>query len=426
MSAGLLALICMLTLFELGRAVPVSAATAAAVIVYNHGFVTQYNRTQNGNFIPLNRTSSITQDAPFVNAYVTAGLYAANFTWQWYDPTGQPFYNRTDPVQCVISPCTFVSYFPVAGTGAATRFGLWRMELLANGFPLYSDYLSITPVITQEDHWKFNVMQSAPALVHGDLTVTIHPDNQSWSSYSLRMPYAANVTAFEAASNRTLKVMTLNDSSVIVDLGAARADGYTFMLSFDLTRLLYSLNGWEGGSFAFTWQEVSGDRPFPDVHPIPETFNITLPQGATLADTIGMNVMFLNHNVTAGERQTVSFTTTVPPQQRFGWAIIYRDFAWRNSHLSPFPVTAVGLPFAERQMVPVLPLTLGSVSLWTAVMSVFLLTASELLSPIFARTGILINRRRLRIAALILVAIFITATAYQLAISQTLVATPTR
>jgi hypothetical protein len=66
-------------------------------------------------------------------------------------------------------------------------------------------------------------------------------------------------------------------------------------------------------------------------------------------------------------------------------------------------------------------LTLGSAGLWTAVMSVFLLTASELLSPIYSKTGVLINRKRLRIAALVLVSIFIITTAYQIFASQALV-----
>jgi hypothetical protein len=66
-------------------------------------------------------------------------------------------------------------------------------------------------------------------------------------------------------------------------------------------------------------------------------------------------------------------------------------------------------------MIPYLPLTLGNVNLWAAVMSVFLLTASELLSPLYQRTGsmLLINRKPIRIAALLLVALFLVTTGYQ-------------
>jgi hypothetical protein len=79
----------------------------------------------------------------------------------------------------------------------------------------------------------------------------------------------------------------------------------------------------------------------------------------------------------------------------------------------------VGLPSIQ---IPILPLTLSNLSLWSAVMSVFMLTASELLSPIYARTNILINRRRLRIGALVLVLLFLSTTAYQI-LSSNLIAT---
>jgi len=74
-------------------------------------------------------------------------------------------------------------------------------------------------------------------------------------------------------------------------------------------------------------------------------------------------------------------------------------------------------------LLPLLPITLGGLSIWAAVMSVFLLTASELLSPIYSRGGygILINRKRLRLAALLLVAIFMITIAYQLVLQQAVI-----
>ena len=413
----LLPIIALFVLVGAITGLPVRAS--AAVLVYDYGFVKQVSYTQRGHIVLSNETSTFTQDDRFVIAYVTAALYEANLTSQWYDPTDQMVYNQTIQAECETIPCTYLFYLSVANDSAtATRFGFWRMDLLADGFKLYSAYFSITPVIIEDDYWNFNVTQSAPPRVHGDLTVTvIHPDNQTWSSYSRYMPFAANLTAHEAKTNRTLNVITYNDSLVVVDLGAPRSDGYTFVLSFDLRYGLGPLNGWDGGSFAFAWQ----DQPWEHVtwertlHPTPEAFNITLPKPATLVDIVGSHVMTLDYNITGGDGASVSFTATVPPEQSFGWTLIYRDFTFRNSHPLQQSSTPAGLNFlALGQPIPVLPLTLGALSLWTAIMSAFLLTASELLSPIYARTELLISRRRLRIAAVILLVIFIVLTAYQL------------
>jgi len=440
-AAQWLAVIVLVIVLELGRSVPVSAS--AAVLVYDHGFAQQVSWTRHGKFVPINKTSSFTQDDPFVWAYFTAELYSANFTWQWYDPSGQLYLERTTQAECAVSPCSFVDVLTLAGTGlwpfaAATRFGLWRLQVLADGYPLYSDTFLVNPVVTEEDSWNFNVTQSAPPVFHGDLTVTIHPNNQTWSSYRLFMPYAANVTAFEPASNRALNVSAFNETyvgsnsnqslagGVVVNFGGARSDGYTFLLSFDLRYGVRDVNGWYGGAFSFTWVDEPGNRPVPDVHPIPETFSITLPKGSTLVDLVGIDAMVINRIVRGEGQPSVSFRTALAPRQRFGWALIYRDFAWAYAHPGYVATTIVGLPFAERQPLPVLPLTLGGMSLWSGMMSALLLVASEVLSPIYGRTGLLMNRRRLRIVALLLVVVFVIVTAYQLLISQQTVPKPTR
>jgi len=395
---------------------------SAAVLVYDYGFAKQVTYTSRGHIILGNETSTFTQDDRFVIAYLSAALYAANLTAQWYEPTGHLYYNQTEQVECEASPCTFIFYLSVANGAAGTMFGLWRMDLLADGFKLYSAYFSITPVIIEDDYWNFNVTQSAPPRGHGDLTVEIHPDNQTWSSYSRFMPYAANLTAHESTTNRALNVITYNNSLVVVDLGGPRSNGYTFVLSFDFnsSSVVTSLNGWYGGSFAFVWQDQPWERVTwqRSLHPTPEAFNITLPKAATLVDIVGSHVMTLDYNVTAGDGPSLSFAATVPPEQSFGWTIVYRDFAYRSSHPLQQSSTPPGLNWlALSQPIPVLPLTFGGLSLWTAIMSAFLLTASELLSPIYAKTELLINRRRLRIAALILLATFMALTAYQLVAS---------
>jgi hypothetical protein len=416
----LFAIIILIALIELATCHPVHAAPAAAIILYDHGLAKQFSVTRNGHFVPINKTSTFTQDDSYVRAYFTATLSSANITWQWYDPTGQLYRERTDQDQCTISPCFFLFTLTIADNiPVATSFGLWTLDVLANGFPLYSDHFTLIPIITQENHWDFNVVQSATSQVHGNLTVIIHPNNGTWTNYKIYMPYAANVTAFDLATNQPLNVTDVNSSigGVITHFGAPRSDGFAFVLSFDVRYGLLGLSTVDAGNFAFTWREQAWMR-FNDAHPVPETFHITLPYGATFIDMLGYNTMALNGNLTGGVTPSISFTRTLPPRQDFGWTAIYRDPTWRNAHPNIILPKTTGVP---EQLLPVLPLTLGSVSLWTVIMSVFLLTGSELLSPIYTRTGILINRRRLRIAALILVTIFLVTTAYRLLVIQSVI-----
>jgi hypothetical protein len=60
------------------------------------------------------------------------------------------------------------------------------------------------------------------------------------------------------------------------------------------------------------------------------------------------------------------------------------------------------------------PLGFWDLSLWTAVIAIILLITSELLSPYYGRTGIMINRRRLRLAALIVAFLFLGTVAYRI------------
>ena len=413
----LIVLTVLLVVLQLARCTPVNGSNGfAAIVLYDHGFSKNLLWTARGHVL-VNRTSSFTQDDAGVWAYVIAAYYNATFTWYYYDPSGKLYFNQTNSEQCQVSPCTTVTYVPIHGTAAATRFGTWTLDLFDEGILVFIDHFSISPVITEVDHWTFNVSQSLPLFrVHGDLTVTIHPNNGTWSSYKMLMPYATNITAYETSSNITLPVTRLNDTSVIVNFGSPQSDGFTFVIDFDVYYGWVALNGWGVGvNFAFTWQDFPWQRSF-GVHPVPESFTVELPVNATFTELTGFNAMVIPRNITTGARTSVSFATTLLPWQRFGWTIIYRD-------LSAVPQTTVVatttvFSLASHQTLPVLPLTLGDVSLWTAIMSVFLLTGSELLSPVYGRSGIMIDRRRLRIAALILVTIFLITTAYQLVAPQ--------
>ena len=389
------------------------ATSEVAIVVYDHGLTNQITYGWKGVILPGNKTSAFTQDAPTVDAYFTAAFANANVTWLWIDPDGQLFLNQTQQLQCAVSPCTFIYYFPLRYTDAATKVGVWTVTLQAGGINLYSDYFSVIPVILQDDYWNFEVTQSAPPRVHGDLTVTIHPSNGTWSSYLVYLPFATNITAYEFPSKRTLDMTSNETGRVVVNLGAARSDGYTFALSFDLRYGLYGLPG--GVSvFEFRWQESAWMFRDP-YHAVPGSFNITLPPGSTFLDIAAMNAMTLNPSVTGSSRPVVGFRTTLLPGQSFGWTVLYRNSTYNNPNPNSGTNTNTavgGVNSFLAQPTPFLPLTLGSLSLWAAIMSVVVLTGSELLAPAYGRTGVLINRRRLRIAAIILVCIFASIIVY--------------
>lgn len=60
------------------------------------------------------------------------------------------------------------------------------------------------------------------------------------------------------------------------------------------------------------------------------------------------------------------------------------------------------------------PLSFWEVSLWLAVTSIILLAASELLSPYYGQTNLIINKKRLRQTALALGVLFLITVAIRL------------
>lgn len=60
------------------------------------------------------------------------------------------------------------------------------------------------------------------------------------------------------------------------------------------------------------------------------------------------------------------------------------------------------------------PLGFWDLSLWTAITAIILLATSELLSPYYDRTGIIMNRKRFRIVALIVALIFLATVTYRI------------
>ena len=60
------------------------------------------------------------------------------------------------------------------------------------------------------------------------------------------------------------------------------------------------------------------------------------------------------------------------------------------------------------------PLSLWDVSLWLAVTSIILLATSELLSPHYGQTNLLINKKRLKQTALALAILFLITVAIRI------------
>ena len=60
------------------------------------------------------------------------------------------------------------------------------------------------------------------------------------------------------------------------------------------------------------------------------------------------------------------------------------------------------------------PLGPWDLSLWAAITAIILLATSELLSPYYGRTRLMINKRKLRIVALIIAFIFLATVTYRI------------
>jgi hypothetical protein len=227
------------------------------------------------------------------------------------------------------------------------------------------------------------------------------------------LPVAANITAYEFSSHHALDLVASNKTGrVVVDLGAARSDGYRFVLNFDVAWGLRELGE---GVFVFSWHESTWGTFNDGYHSIPQSFNISLPARATFLDLAGINEMTLDLRQMEGSSGSVfGFEKALPAGQAFGWVIVYRDSSYNNSQsvsVSPTNPLVGGLSAVLAKPIPFLPLTFGSLSLWAAVISIFLLTGSELLASAYGRAGAAINRRRLRIATLIPASIFFAVTA---------------
>ena len=61
------------------------------------------------------------------------------------------------------------------------------------------------------------------------------------------------------------------------------------------------------------------------------------------------------------------------------------------------------------------PLSFWDISLWLAITAIILLVTSELISPYYGKTNLLINKRRLRNVAIIVSTLFLITVAIRIA-----------
>ena len=61
------------------------------------------------------------------------------------------------------------------------------------------------------------------------------------------------------------------------------------------------------------------------------------------------------------------------------------------------------------------PLTFWDISLWLAITAIILLITSELISPYYGKTNLLINKKKLRNVALIVSTLFLITVAIRIA-----------
>jgi len=61
------------------------------------------------------------------------------------------------------------------------------------------------------------------------------------------------------------------------------------------------------------------------------------------------------------------------------------------------------------------PLTFWDISLWLAITAIVLLITSELISPYYGKTNLLINKKRLRNVAIIVSTLFLITVAIRIA-----------
>lgn len=265
---------------------------------------------------PINVTNAFTQDDSYVYAFTAISSFSkTTFAWSWHDPNGKLYLNQSMMWDACRTHCQFYAAMIVSGKDAALNWGSWKMDLLADGKLLYSDQFTISPVITEEDSWTFDL--DAPMHAHVDMAITIHPNKGDWKDYGmLTGERVGNFTAYDYATGRALGVIVAPPTSeeektgIIVVFDTPRGNGYKFVLSYDLA----SAFGTRGTNLFLRWTWNSATRPLPQnvVVILPEDYVFNSIEGAANYTT-----------TTPAKRVVISFSGTASPNAPFGWSVSY-------------------------------------------------------------------------------------------------------
>jgi hypothetical protein len=339
-------------------------SAAANVVVIEHGFAKalatisgkhpiQWDGLVNWmGWMPANRTDSFSQDDYRVYAYTYANFTAtsttsANLTWVWYRPGGAIYYDQRRTVACWrnVIPFTYCQYYSaiyIRGYSSAAHLGTWRVDFYADSVLLYSDSFVIQPIVTEQDSFDVNLPKPTVTVVNA--TIIIHPDNSSWNEYVMvyAPSHAVNFTAFDPETERDLQ-FNQTRGRVVVNLGGTRYDGYKLNIGFNFTRsaILRTNN-----NYTLRWSQYNGG-----LHPIPQTFTITLPAGYSILGHSGIA------NYTKGligGRPSLAFNVTTVPYNSLQWSLTYGQISpeiTTTSHTThvtqvtqPVQMTLSGLP----------------------------------------------------------------------------------
>ena len=319
-------------LLALVSSVAILPADAAVTRIDEHVFAKGiYNEIQ-----PIGVTTTFTQDDAYVYAFTRASFSRTNFTWRWYEPSGALYQTHSAVFECR-GECEFYDSLAILGSDAATKTGQWRMDLLADGLPLYSDVFQLVPYVEEAYSWIFNLILPTHAVVI--LIITIHPYGQDWKDDSIYLAYSgrpSNVLAYDYGTNKPLGVVLTpqnGETWVRVVFSRPEGNGYRFIITFDLDGDFGTI---EGDTF-LQWSFDASANPIP--------MNVTV----ILSSSFGLvSVDVLNYTTSMiDNRTTVSFSGVAPSNEGFGWTVTYGA-----AQSATATKLASGSPFAESSSSP--------------------------------------------------------------------------
>ena len=297
--------------------VAIQPANAAVTQVKQHVFAQGINKSGR-NWTPINVTNTFTQDDAYVYAFTDASFSQTNFTWVWYDPGGALYQTHSENWGCGGISCQFYDGLAVAGTDAATKFGTWRMDLLADGKLLYSDKFTIAAVIHEDFNWTINIYRNDTVAV--ELDETVHPLGQQWTERGFDTDSSLGLTNFAAhdSRGRTLLVTVKTTGSRIaftVLFPETETSDYAYTLTYNV---LSAVSAASNGQKVLGWGWCTG------VYPLPQNVTVYLPQNYELVEVQNVPTNTVQTSTMNGD-QVVKFSGVAPSGNPgcFNWRLVY-------------------------------------------------------------------------------------------------------